>query len=150
MKTQRSIPRMLLVSVGLMTITLCHSFSATNEPRLVNSLGTKVCDVRSNPNEYVGRGIRFRATYKSDHMFYSYLSDDSCRSKRTLDVAHPVRTNGDTSVVNFFRDEDERCRVIGASVCPVKVEMDVEALISMQADGSVLAEFKKIWSYKFY
>ena len=106
--------------------------------------------MRSNPNEYIGRVIRFRTIYKSDHIFYSYLSDESCKSKRTLDVAHPFRTYGDTSVVNFFRDEDERCKANGASVCPVKVEMDVEALISKQADGPVLAEFKKIWSYKFY
>jgi hypothetical protein len=67
-----------------------------------------------------------------------------------MNVAHPLRTHGDVSVVKFFRDEDERCEKIGSSVCPVIVNMDVEALISKQADGSILAEFKKIRSYKFF
>ena len=88
---------------------------------------TKICDVRKTPDSFVGDVIRLHATYKSDHLYYSYLSDESCDSKKTVDVAHPIRTHGDESVAAFFKDEDQRCK--GSTVCPVRVEMDVEVHI---------------------
>lgn len=109
----------------------------------------RVCEVRQYPDEYVGKVIRFHVTYKSDHMFYSYLFDQACQKQKTLNVVHKIRTHGDTSVTKFFHEQDKRCKKVGTTVCPVEANLDVEALISKLPDGSLIAEFKHISAYKF-
>lgn len=109
----------------------------------------RICEVRQDRHEYVGKVIRFHVTYKSDHMFYSYLFDQACQEQKTLNVVHPIRTHGDVSVTKFFHEQDERCKKIGTTVCPVEVNLDVEALVSELPDGSLIAEFKHVSAYNF-
>jgi hypothetical protein len=116
---------------------------------MLDVVSSSVCKARRQPDEYVGRIVRFHVTYESDHMFYSYISDASCSSKSTLIVEHPIRTHGDDSVVAFFKEEDERCKNMKTTVCPVKADLDVDALVLKQPDGMLMVEFKKIRRYVF-
>jgi hypothetical protein len=109
----------------------------------------KVCIVRHAPHEFVGKVIRFRAMYKSDHMFYAFISDSACSKQKTINVAAQIRTHGDNSVTRFFKDENERCNKNKAIVCPIVADMDVEALVSQTSDGSLLVEFKRVMRYRF-
>lgn len=142
---------LLMVWISILSTSCKPSFSSENKATSysVTPRYASVCEIRHDMSQYVGKIVRLHVTYKSDHMFYSYLFDRTCREQKTINVAHPIRTRGDTSVTKFFYEEDERCRKSGTTVCPVEADLDVEALISISPDGSLIAEFKHVISYKF-
>ena len=139
---------LLVCCVSAISMSAAPLPSKAAEGSLGSDGGTyvQVCSVRQNPTEYIGRVIRFRVTYESDHLFYAFISDPSCSKHKTIDVQSSIRTHGDDSVTEFFKDEDERCK---ASVCPVEANIDVEALVSQVSDRSLLVEFKRIIDYRF-
>lgn len=104
----------------------------------------RVCDIREQPEKYLGAIVRVHAIYKSDHMYYSYLIDDSCASDQTIEVDHPLNTNGDKSVRDFFLAEDKECEKKGGSVCPIRWPIVVDVLIKKQPNERLFAEFKHV------
>ena len=108
----------------------------------------RVCDIRARPDKYLDVVVRVRGIYKSDHLYYSYLVDDRCDSNKTVEVDHPLNTNGDKSVHDFFSAEDERCENEGGSVCPISWPVIADVLIKKQSSQRLLAEFKHVEDFK--
>jgi hypothetical protein len=109
----------------------------------------RICDIREHSEKFVGSIVSIRARYKSDHMYYAYLLDEGCPSNQTIEVDHPIHTHGDDSVRRFFSMEDEHCAKEGGSVCPIDIEVTVDALIRKQSDGrKIIAEFKSVKSFE--
>lgn len=149
---------MKMASYGLLICCLSiFSISCKSSPLQIGAAASdlakfhyvSVCEMRQNPQNYVGKVIRLHVTYKSDHMFYSYLFDPACQKWKTINVVHPVRTHGDASVIRFFHEQDVRCKKAGTTVCPLEANLDVDALVSKLPNGSLMAEFKHISAYKF-
>lgn len=112
-------------------------------------VSVRICDIRSDPEKYVGSVVSLDARYKSDHMYYSYLLDKTCPSQQAIEVEHPLHTQGDTSVREFFSMEDEACAAQGGSVCPIDIGISVDVLVKRQPDGrKLIAEFKSVRDFQ--
>lgn len=139
-----------LMASGLLLGKACLASSASAGQELArDEARVAICVVRGNASEYAGKVIRLEAIYKSDEMYYSALFDESCDSQKTIDVEHPMRTHGDESVAAFFHEVSERCKKKQQTVCPTKVNLDVDVLIRRKQDGGLIAEFMHVRSYTF-
>ena len=153
MKLHQAVASLALLTGALPLIGACsaHNEKSTSTANAASPAGqvnsVRVCDIRERPEKYLGAVVRIHGSYKSDHMYYSYLVDDSCSSNQTIEVDHPLNTNGDQSVRDFFSAEDRRCEKKGGSVCPVIWTIAVDVLIRKQSNDLLLAEFKHVESY---
>jgi len=67
-----------------------------------------ICEIRANPEKYVGRVVTVSGDYKTDSTHYSFVSDSSCQSGSSLDLGFAVPER-DTSVDAFERAKFAQC-----------------------------------------
>lgn len=146
----RLIPRTYVMAMlFVMSFSLPVQAMPSSDSVVSDDAYLPACLVRNSLDEYAGKVVRFHVRYVSDQIFYGYIFDDACRSQKAIEVEHFIRTHGDESVVAFFRAEKEKCEKVKSVVCPVEADLDVEALIIKNPDGSPIVEFKKINNYEF-
>ena len=68
---------------------------------------TSICEMRANPERYLGKVVTVTAHYSTDSMHYEYLTDMGC-SKGTLDIGFSV-LDRDKSVEAFEQAQRDLC-----------------------------------------
>ena len=69
---------------------------------------TPICEIRGNPEQYLGKVVTVTAHYSTDSRHYEYLTDTGC-SKGTLDIGFSVPER-DKSVGAFEQAQRELCK----------------------------------------
>src|SRR5690348_17615347 len=115
---------MLRIALGLIVTWLACAFPQTGNARTKThgfvAQYVSVCQIKASPSSYLGKIVRIRGTYKTDTMFYAALISPGCATTpRTINVADPIYTKGDTSVKTFFAHERFGTGCGNQSVCPV-------------------------------
>jgi hypothetical protein len=92
----------ILMSVFLLAAALAQGAAASPPQE-----ATPICEIRANPERYLGKVITVTAHYSTDSSHYEYLTDSDC-FKGTLDIGFSVPER-DKSVEAFKQAQRELC-----------------------------------------
>jgi hypothetical protein len=92
-----------------------------------------ICQIRQNPDRYVGQVVTVSGTYKTDSSHYAYLLDPSpCGRESTLSLGSKVPER-ENSVEVFEASEAEECRRTGQrGLCVLEASIVLRGEITLE------------------
>src|SRR5687768_9636196 len=104
--------------IAVVAVCLVASCAARNSSQVSMDSApvVRICQIRENPHAYIGRLVRIKATYETDHLTYGFLKDETCEAGGTMEVSSAP--SGDKSVKDFFSAADSKCVGARVHMCP--------------------------------
>lgn len=139
-------PHTLTWVLALIAILVCSCTSIKPfEPSLTIGAAS-LCDINSQPNNFVGKVWRLKVVYTIVRNHASYFQEDCGAGGSILDGS---QRRADQTVVSFHRAGDQICKARDESLCTLKAVMTADAMISRDSDGAIVADLLHVDEYKY-
>ena len=122
---------MAIKHLYVLTILLAGCAGNLHSTTLEERAPISVCDVTSNSAHYIGKPLKLRANYSSDHQHGEVFWDSSCSGKVTHG-GYEIK-NRDPSVDAFYDSDSKNCK--NSLACPAKPQVVVAGTIKSDVDG---------------